>query len=56
MADDKMVNFRCSPEMHARVKAAATADKRKISDWVRLQVERGLASRKTKLDRRPRRA
>jgi Arc/MetJ-type ribon-helix-helix transcriptional regulator len=52
MAMAKMVNFRCPPELLAKIEAAAKSDRRNLSDWIRLALEGLVEKRKTALDRK----
>lgn len=37
---DARLSFRCSVELEEKMKSLAKADRRKLSDWLRIELER----------------
>lgn len=44
--------IRCTPELKSALERLARSDRRKLSDWLRLELERLVAKRKTETKRR----
>jgi len=51
MTYDEVIRLRVSAEMRVALEVAAAADKRTLSDWVRLALERALEERERTLAR-----
>ena len=47
---DSVIRLRVSAEMRVALEVAATADRRTVSDWVRLALERALEERERALE------
>ncbi len=45
------LGIRCSPETKAALEKLAARDNRKLSDWLRLELEKLVAKRKTLFDK-----